>query len=302
MLNSTANSPADASGILEIRSIPAARRRRDQLFKWLCLSSIIFAALILVLIFGRVVVDGIDSISWQFLTKNSSVNARKAGIFTALTGSLWIVVLTAIIAVPIGIAAAIYLEEFQRRKNWITNFIQLNIANLSGVPSIVYGLLGVGLFVTFANLGRSIISGALTMSLLVLPTIILVTQEALRAVPNSYRDGSLALGATRWQTIRTQVLPAAVSSIYTGIILSLSRAIGETAPLITIGAAVYLTYSPKSINDNFTVLPIQIYDWVQDPKVSFQRHGAGAILVLMVVLLLLNSVAIFLRSRANIKK
>lgn len=273
----------------------------DRLFKYACLSALIIATGMLVVLLIKVAASGAGRLSWQFLTSNGSRMAHKAGVYPALIGSLWIVALAGLVAVPVGVAAAVYLEEFQRRKTKLTNFIQLNIANLAGVPSIVYGLLGLGLFVYVANMGRSILSGALTMALLILPTIILVSQEALRAVPSSYRDGSLALGATRWQTIRKQVLPAALPSIYTGIILSLSRAIGETAPLITVGAATYMSYAPSTPTDKFTVLPIQIFDWVGRPQKGFQENAAAAILVLLVVLLSLNSFAIILRSKAQAK-
>jgi phosphate transport system permease protein len=287
---------------LELSRIPSARRAKDRLFGIMCLAALGVAALMLIILLAKVASEGAGRLSLDFLTSKGSRNAAKAGVFPALIGSLWIVALSGFIAVPIGVAAAIYLEEFQRRKTKLTSFIQLNIANLAGVPSIVYGLLGLGLFVYVAQLGRSVISGALTMSLLILPTIILIAQEALKAVPSSYRDGSLALGATRWQTIRRQVLPAAMPSIYTGIILSLSRAIGETAPLITVGAATYMSFAPKSPTDKFTVLPIQIFDWANRPGEDFQRNAAAAILVLMVVLLGMNSIAIFLRSRARAKR
>lgn len=271
----------------------------DRLFKYACMCALILATGMLIVLLAKVAVNGAGRLSWQFLTSNGSRLASKAGVYPALIGSLWIVAIAGIVAVPIGVAAAVYLEEFQRRKTKITNFIQLNIANLAGVPSIVYGLLGLGLFVYVAGMGRSIIAGALTMALLILPTIILVSQEALKAVPSSFRDGSMALGATRWQTIRKQVLPAALPSIYTGIILSLSRAIGETAPLITVGAATYLSHAPRDPSDKFTVLPIQIFSWVGRPQQGFQDNAAAAILVLLVVLLSLNSFAIILRSKAQ---
>jgi phosphate transport system permease protein len=290
------------SSTLELSRIPSSRRIKDKMFTWLCLGALGVAAMMLLILLAKVASEGAGRLSLDFLTSKGSRNAAKAGVYPALIGSLWIVTLSGLIAVPVGVSAAIYLEEFQRRKTKLTNFIQLNIANLAGVPSIVYGLLGLGLFVFVAKLGRSVLSGSLTMSLLILPTIILVAQEALRAVPSSYRDGSLALGATRWQTIRRQVLPAAMPSIYTGIILSLSRAIGETAPLITVGAATYMSFAPSSPSDKFTVLPIQIFDWANRPGADFQRNAAAAILVLMVVLLGMNSVAIFLRSRARAKR
>ncbi len=289
---------------IQLGQTSKARRNKDRLFKGLCMFSLILATLILVVLLAKVAFVGSGRLSWSFITSNGSRFAARAGVFSALIGSLWIVVLCGVIAVPIGVAAAIYLEEFQTKKTKITNFIQLNVANLAGVPSIVFGLLGLGIFVYVAKLGSSILSGALTMGILVLPVIILVSQEALRAVPQGYRDASMALGATRWQTIRKQVLPASLPSIYTGIILSLSRAIGETAPLITIGAASYLTFVPSSPRDTFTVLPIQIFNWTSRSEKEFQVNAAAAILVLLILLLSLNSVAIILRSlaRSKVKK
>jgi len=234
----------------------------------------------------------------RFLTSFTSATfGEQAGIKAALWGTLWVIGLTALISIPIGIGAAIFLEEFTLRKTRFTEFIQLNIANLAGVPSIVYGLLGLALFVRWFSLDRSVISGALTMSLLILPMIIIVSQEALRAVPRSYRDGSYAMGATHWQTIRRQVLPNALPGILTGIILSVSRAMGETAPIITIGAVTTLFVVPKSIHDNFTALPIQIYNWTDRPQPGFREAAAAGILVLLAVLILLNSIAIYLRYR-----
>jgi phosphate transport system permease protein len=287
---------------LNLSSIPTARRQKDKLFGLFCLGAIIFAGLVLLLLLYRVSYNGISRISLDFLTSDGSSRAKKAGVYPALIGSLWIVSIAGLVAVPVGVCAAIYLEEFQKRKTKLTSFIELNIANLAGVPSIVYGLLGLGLFVYVADLGRSVISGGLTMALLILPTIILVSQESLRAVPNSFRDGSLALGATRWQTIKRQVLPNALPSIYTGIILSLSRAIGETAPLITVGAATFMTFAPEKLSDKFSVLPIQIFDWASRPGQDFQQNASAAILVLLVTLLTLNSVAIILRTRARTKR
>ncbi len=211
-------------------------------------------------------------------------------------------VLTGIFAVPTGVAAAVYLEEFNTRKNRLTDFIQLNIANLAGVPSIVYGMLGLAVFVRWMALRESVISGALTMSLLILPMVIIITQEALRAVPKGYRDGSLALGSTYWQAIRYQVLPSAAPGIFTGIILSVSRAVGETAPLIVVGAAAYVSGPPRGVRDRYTVLPIKIFDWAGEAKHGFNQAAATAILVLMIALLMLNSIAIVLRSRARARQ
>jgi phosphate transport system permease protein len=278
-----------------------ARRFKDRAFKVLCVLATMSAAAILAVLLYTIVRDGWSHLDSDFLTRFTSRIPSRAGIKAALFGTLWVVSLTTLIAVPVGIAAAIYLEEYTTRKTKLTEFIQVNISNLAGVPSIVYGLLGLALFVRFFALDRSVIAGALTMCLLILPTVIIVSQEALRAVPRSYREGSLALGATQWQTIRRQVLPSALPGILTGVILSVSRAMGETAPLITIGAVTYIASTPEKLSDKFTVLPIQIFDWSSRPQTGFHDAAAGAILVLLIALLTLNSLAIFLRNRARSK-
>lgn len=277
----------------------ASRKRKDLIFQFLCLAATGVGVLLLLTLLWSIFSQGIPRLSAEFLTKPASYKPENSGIKVALVGSLWVILLTGVIAVPVGVAAAIYLEEFTRRKNRFTEFIQLNISNLAGVPSIVYGLLGLAVFVRTMGMGRSILAAAITMALLILPMVIIVSQEALRAVPSSYREGSLALGATEWQTIRRQVLPAASSGIMTGIILSLSRAMGETAPLIIVGAVTYARMVPQRISDPFTVLPIQIYNWSSEAKEGFQIAAAGAIVVLMVALLFLNSIAIYLRERSQ---
>ncbi len=274
----------------------ARRKRAERVFYALCLAATFTAVLLLVLLLYGVIRDGIGRLNWEFLQSFPSRFAHRAGIKAALYGTLWVISLTGLIAVPIGVAAAIYLEEYAQ-KNRLNAFIQMNIANLAGVPSVVYALLGLALFVRFFGFGRSVIAGALTMSLLILPTVIIATQEALRAVPSSLREASFGLGATRWQTIRLQVLPAAFGGIMTGIILSLSRAIGETAPLITIGALTFVTFVPRGPMDSFTALPIQIFNWASRPQQAFHEVAAAAILVLLAVLLVMNSIAIFLRQR-----
>lgn len=279
--------------------IAPRRRFAESVFGVFCLTSIVIAGGLLLLLLWSVARDGLARLSPEFFQNFTSRFPEKAGIKAALFGTLWIIVPTILISVPVGVAAAVFLEEFVTRRNRITEFIQLNIANLAGVPSIVYGLLGLAIFVRMLALERSVLAGALTMSLLILPMIILVSQEALRAVPRSFRDGSYALGATQWQTIRRQVLPAAVPGILTGIILSVSRAIGETAPLITIGAVTYISFVPRDLDDKFTVLPIQIYNWASQPKVGFHDAAAAAIIVLLGSLLVLNSFAIILRNRAR---
>ena len=273
-----------------------ARRRKERLFHGLCLAATVLAVVLLITLLIGVVREGWSRLSPEFLTSFPSRFAHRAGVKSALMGTLWVIGLTGAISVPVGIAAALYLEEYSR-KNRLTEFIQMNIANLAGVPSVVYGLLGLGLFVRWLALGRSVLAGALTMSLLILPTVIIATQEALRAVPNSLREGSLAMGATRWQTIRHQVLPAGFGGIMTGIILSLSRAMGETAPLITIGALTYIAFVPRGPMDGFTVLPIQIFNWASRPQEAFHANASAAIIVLLGALLVMNSVAIYLRHR-----
>lgn len=280
-------------------SVARGRKVKDRIFSHACLGAILIAALLLVTLLWSIARDGIGVLNPGFFTHFTSRIPANAGLKAALFGTFWVVGLTALIAVPIGIAAAIYLEEWTLRKNRMTEFIQVNISNLAGVPSIVYGLLGLALFVRWMGFERSILAGALTMSLLILPMVIIVSQEALRAVPGSYRDGSYALGATQWQTIRSQVLPAALPGILTGIILSVSRAIGETAPLITIGAATYIASVPSKLSDRFTVLPLQIYSWSSMPKKEFHALAAGAIIVLLAVLLAMNSAAIYVRNRSG---
>ena len=243
-----------------------------------------------------VVHDGVGRLSWSFLTSYPSRRAENAGILPALAGSLFVISLTALIAIPLGVSAAIYLEEYGGRGR-IARLIEINIANLAGVPSIIYGLLGLGLFVRIMGMERSVLAGASTLALLALPVIILATREALRAVPSSLREGSYALGATKWQTILHQVLPAALPGILTGLILALSRAVGETAPLITIGALTYVPFVPTDIWSPFTVLPIQIFNWVSRPQASFAENAAAGILVLLGFLLMMNAVAIILRDR-----
>lgn len=214
----------------------------------------------------------------------------------ALVGSLWVLVLTAVFAFPIGVGTAIWLEVYAPR-NRLTQLIQVNISNLAGVPSIVYGILGLAVFVRAMALGRSVIAGALTLTLLILPVIIIAAQEAIRAVPNSIRMGALALGATRWQSIRHQVLPIAMPGILTGTILALSRAVGEAAPLLLIGAVAFVPFLPKGPTDSFTVLPIQIYNWISRPQTEFHALAAAGIIVMLVVLVVLNGAAILLRNR-----
>jgi phosphate transport system permease protein len=241
-------------------------------------------------------IDGLPYLNWGFLTSYPSRFPDQAGILPALFGTIWVVGLTALFSFPLGVFAAIYLEEYAP-KNRLTYLIQINIANLAGVPSIVYGLLGLGLFVEAFAMGRVILAGALTMTLLILPVIIIVAREAIKSVPQIYREGAYALGATRWQVTRQIVLPEAFPGILTGTILALSRAIGEAAPMIAIAALAYVRFVPSTPFDRFTVMPIQIYNWINMPRVEFRELAAAGIIVLLAVLLAMNSVAILIRNK-----
>ena len=274
----------------------AARRRADLLFQAAALLVLVAALAALAVLVATVWKDGAGRLDWRFLTSFPSRRAKDAGIYHAIVGSLYVIVLTAVMALPVGVAAAVYLEEYGGRSR-LARFIELNIANLASVPSIIYGLLGLGLFVRAMGMGRSVLSGAATLALLALPVVILSTREAVRTVPSSIREGSYALGATKWQTIWHQVLPMSLPGIMTGLILALSRAIGETAPLIAIGALTYIPFAPDSIWSPFTVLPIQIFNWVSRPQVAFKQNAAAGILVLLLLLLTMNAIAIVLRDR-----
>ncbi|MCL7926809.1 MAG: phosphate ABC transporter permease PstA [marine benthic group bacterium] len=266
------------------------------MFKAICLASIAFSILMLLLLLFDVLRDGWHWLSVDFLTRYPSRIPERAGIKSAILGTLWMMGLTALVSFPTGVGAAIYLEEYAP-KNWFTRILQTNIANLAGVPSIVYGILGLAIFVRYFALGRSVIAGALTLALLILPVIIIASQEAIKAVPTSLREASYGVGATKWQTIRYHVFPVALPGILTGTILSLSRAIGETAPLIMIGALTFIAFPPRSPMDPFTVLPIQIFNWTAKPQAEFHELAAAAIIVLLVLLLAMNATAIFLRNR-----
>ena len=259
-----------------------------------------FAILVLLALAWDIISSGAGWLSMHLLTDVPSRKAEIAGMRPAILGTLWVIALTAIVAFPIGVGAAVYLEEYAPNNRW-TRLLKLNIANLAGVPSVVYGLLGLGVFVSLLNLGRTVISGALTLALLILPVVIIASQEAIRAVPSSLREAAFALGATRWQVARDHVLPAATPGILTGIILSVSRAIGETAPLLVVGAAAYVTFNPSGLMSKYTVIPMQIYEWARRPQAEFTNLAAAAIIVLLVILLALNGVAIYLRQRASAK-
>jgi len=271
-------------------------RLKDNAFKYVGIFCTIFGIAVLLVFISNILVQGLSRIDWDFLSHLPSRKASKAGILTAWTGTAWILGLTAIIAIPIGVSAGIYLQEYGKR-NRLASIIELNIANLAGVPSIIYGLLGLEIFARIMNLGGSLLAGALTLSLLILPIIIVATREALKAVPNSLREASFGMGATKWQTIWYQVLPAASGGILTGIILALSRAVGETAPLIVIGALAYVPFVASSPMDEFTVLPIQIFNWVSRPHEEFLVNGAAAIIILLLITFVMNGIAVYLRNR-----
>ena len=279
-----------------VRRQIARRRYLDAGFQVVALAVLCLALAALGALIVDVVRDGGGRLSWDFLRSFPSRRASQAGIWHALTGSIFVIAVTALVSVPIGVGTAIYLEEYGTRSR-IARLIEINISNLAAVPSIIYGLLGLGLLVRTFGFGRSVMAGGGTLALLVLPVVILSTREALRAVPGSLREGSYALGATKWQTIWHQVLPAALPGILTGLILSLSRAVGETAPLITIGALTYVPFVPDSIWSRFTALPIQIFDWVSRPQAAFGENAAAGILLLLAVLLVMNATAITLRDR-----
>jgi phosphate transport system permease protein len=271
-------------------------KRIDRFFKIFALLATIAGLLVLSALIIDILSDGLGRINWSFLTNYPSRKPGKAGILSAIVGTLWVMGLTALFSFPIGVCAGIYLEEYAR-KNFFTKLIEVNIANLAGVPSIIYGLLGLGIFVRTLGFERSVLSGALTLTLLILPIIITATRESFRAIPFSIREASFALGATRWQTILSQVLPVAMPGVMTGTILALSRAIGETAPLIAIGALTYIAFLPESVFDPFTVLPIQTFNWISRPQKGFATNAAAAIIVLLLLTLIMNSVAIYLRHR-----
>jgi len=291
------NVDAAARGISKVfKPNMAARRVREMVFVVMGVFSVLIGLGVLVVLIGDVLVRGLGWLDWQFLDSFDSRFPERAGIKAAIYGTAYMMFFTILFSLPIGIMSAIYLEEYAP-DNKLTRFIQVNISNLAGVPSIIYGLLGLQVFVRWFALERSVLAGSLTMALLVLPVIIVASREAIRAVPSSIRDASYAVGATRWQTVWHHVLPYAFSGILTGNILAASRAIGETAPLITIGALTFVLFTPNGPMDTFTVLPIVIFNWVSKPQAEFHDIAAAGIIVLLAVLLTMNSIAIWLRYR-----
>ena len=271
------------------------RKRLGVILAGVLFLATIFGIIVLVTLLVDVAATAVPWLDGQFVRSFPSRNPEQAGIVSALVGSLWLMGLTGLISVPLGVASAIYLEEYAR-DGWFLRLIQVNIANLAGVPSVVYGILGLALFVRFAAFENSLLAGALTLSLLILPIIIISTQEALRGIPTGIRESAFALGATRWQVIRSHVLPMAAPGIFTGVILSLSRAIGETAPLILVGALTFVPFLPRGAMDQFTALPIQIFNWTARPQDEFRGLAAAAIVILMILLFTMNLTAILLRN------
>lgn len=274
------------------------RRRFDRIFHLLIIGASFLGVAVLAVLLMSVIQKGLPWLSSNFFNGFTSHFPEKAGIKAALAGSVWVAALTALFTFPLGVATAVFLEEYAP-KNSFMHLIDLNIANLAGVPSIVYGILGLAVFVNWLALGRSILAGALTMTLMSLPVVITSSREAIKSVPVSLRHASFGLGATRWQTVRRVVLPAALPGIMTGTILSMSRAVGETAPLLVVGVLSFVHATPSGPLDSFTVLPIQIYDWTRLPQEDYKGLAAAAILVLMVALLSVNAVAVWLRSRSE---
>lgn len=266
------------------------------LFRLLFMAATIFGLLILGILLYRVITQGIGYLDFQFLQNLPSRKPEQAGVKTALIGTIWLMGVVAPITFLLGVGTAIYLEEYAKKSRF-TRFIQVNISNLAGVPSIVFGLLGLTVFVRALALGTSVLAAGLTMSLLVLPIIIVASQEAIKAVPKELREASYGMGATKWQTILHVVLPAAIPGILTGGILALSRAIGETAPLVVLGLPLFLAFLPKSVFDMFTVLPMQIYNWTGRPQEEFQGVAAAGIIVLLTMLIIMNSIAVFIRNK-----
>lgn len=299
----------DENNIQEIREKIAHNKLKDHLFWIIGLLSTLIGFVLLFTLIIDLLIDGFPRLGWQFFTSYPSRFPEKAGILSAWVGTTLVMIVTAATAVPLGIAAGIYLEEYGK-KNWLTNLIEINMNNLAGVPSIIYGLLALGLFVYYLKFGESILTGGLTLGLLILPMVVIATRESIRAIPNSIREASYALGATKWQTVKDHILPYSFGGILTGMIIGLSRAIGETAPIITIGALTFIAFLPSSpitsefpffsfkwLLDPFTVMPIQMFNWISRPQTAFHINAAAAGIILLLLTLLMNGFAIYLRYR-----
>ena len=268
----------------------------DSIFKYFGIFCTLIGLVVLVIFLVNIVLEGFSRIDFDFLTSLPSRKAEKAGILTAWAGTLWVIIFTCLIAVPLGICAGIYLEEYGG-KSRLSSILEVNISNLAGVPSVIYGLLGLEIFVRVFSLGSSVLAGSFTLALLILPIIIVATREALKAIPSTIRSASYALGASKWQTIWHQVLPASFGGILTGVILAISRAVGETAPLIVVGALAYVPFTPTNPMDEFTVLPIQIFNWVSRPQHAFSVNAAAAIIILLMITFIMNGIAVYFRNR-----
>jgi phosphate transport system permease protein len=286
----------EAVGAVQFDAKPEWRRLKGQIFLWVCFAATCVAVVLLAVLLVDIMRQGAVRVSVDFLNSYPSRFPERAGIKSALFGTMWTVGFTGLLSFPLGVGAAIYLEEYAPR-NWLTRVIETNIANLAGVPSIVYGVLGLAVFVRAMSLGRSVLAGAATLALLILPIVIISSQEAIRAVPPSIREAGYGVGATKWQTLQHLVLPIAFPGVLTGMILALSRAIGETAPLIMIGALTFIAFTPNTPLDEFTVSPIQIFNWAARPQAGFHELAAAGIIVLLVALLSMNALAIILRNR-----
>ena len=293
----------------QIRRLVARGKQWDKVFVIIGLLCLMIGVLTLAVLLAGLVQDGAGRLNWDFFTHFPSRRAENAGILSAIVGSSLVMLLTAITAIPLGVAAGVYLEEYARR-NWVTEIIEINVNNLAGVPSIIYGLLALGLFVYALDFGQSILSAGLTLALLILPIIIVATREAIRAIPSSIREGAYALGATRWQMVRDHIIPYSTGGILTGVIIGLARAIGETAPIITIGALTFIAFLPEApistqfpfvsfewLKSPFTVMPIQMFNWMSRPQAAFQENAAAAGVILVVMTLVMNGAAIWLRLR-----
>ena len=272
------------------------RKWQGRAFHGLCLLAVLVALGMLAVLLIYICVQGWSRVDWAFITSFPSRHADRAGIHAALLGTVYVVAIAGVVSFVLGVAAAIYLEEYAARSRF-ARIVQINIANLAGVPSIVYGILGLEIFVRSLDLGKSVVAGGLTLAILILPITIIAAEEAIRAVPSSIREGGFGLGATRWQTIWHLVLPQAFPGILTGVILAVSRAIGETAPLIAMGALTFVPFAPDGLLSPFTALPIQIFNWTSRPQAEFQQAAAAGIIVLLIVLLIMNAGAVILRNK-----
>jgi phosphate transport system permease protein len=300
---------SESAKVRKIRALIAAHKRWDLIFAIIGVLALMVGVLTFVALFGQMVIEGAPRLSWDFFTSFPSRKPEQAGILSAWVGSTLVMVVTACTAVPLGVGAGVYLEEYAP-KNWMTDLIEINVTNLAGVPSIVYGLLALGLFVYQFGLGHSILTAGLTLGLLILPIVIVATREAIRSIPSAIREGSYALGATKWQTTSQHILPYSLAGIMTGVIIGMARAIGETAPIITIGALTFIAFLPPApvsleppflsfewIMSPFTVMPIQMFNWTSRPEAAFHHNAAAAGLVLVVMTLSMNAIAIYIRYR-----